>query len=377
MTLTARTVVRLVRRGDRRDIAAFVDLPERLHSHHPQWTPTGLRSDGIRQLGRDHPFHRHSSASFFLAERDGQVVGRISAIENRPYNNHHGRNAGFVGSFDTVDDLEVSSALVEAACASLRRRGLSEVIGPRGISGLGETLLVEGFEHPPVGGVAWNPPYYAEHLTAAGFEPMVDFLSGWLPGDQQHAPVIEKVAGRARRNGFETKTFRSRAELKGWLPRIIPVFLQAMSETVTFYPPSQAEIDDMVGTVLRVADPRGVTIVLKEQAVVGFLLSYPDLGPALRRTRGRLLPWGWVSFLRARTGQPVYAINGLGVLPEHRGLGVNALLYSEITQVLPKEVGIERAEIVQVSAANQRSIEDMTALGVNWYKTHRLYRRDL
>jgi hypothetical protein len=378
MTLTTRVSVRLVRRGDRRDVAAFVDLPERLHAAGGVWAPPGLRRDAIRQLHRSHPFHQHSSASFFVAEHRGRVVGRIAAIENRRYNVHHGTRAGFFGSFETVDDEAVSTALFSAALDSLRRRNLTEAIGPRGVSGLGETLLVEGFEHRPVGGVAWNPPYYEHHVLAAGFEPMVDFRSGRFPSTHRHRRVIHDVAQRARlRSGFETMTFQSRAQLKRWLPRIIPVFLDAMSETVTFYPPTRAEIDELVRTILLVVDPRAVTVVLKRGRVVGFVFAYPDLGEVLARTRGRLAPFGWADFLTGRDNRPVYAINGVGVLAEHRGFGANALLYSEITRVLLEDIGVQAAEVVQVATTNRKSFEDMTALGVTWNRTHRLYRKEL
>lgn len=378
MTLVTPAKVRLVRRGDRRDVAAFVDLAERLHGDTGVWAPPGLRRDAVRQVRRDHPFHAHSSASFFVAEHRGQVVGRIAAIENRRFNAHHGRKVGFFGSFETIDDEEVSRALFETAFDSLRRRGLEEAVGPRGVSGLGETLLVDGFDHSPVGGVAWNPPHYEAHVLGAGFEPMVDFRSGFFPNTHHHRRVIGEVAQRARlRSGFETMTFQSRRQLQRWLPRIIPVFLESMSETVTFYPPTRAEIDDLIATILLVVDPRAVTVVLKRGRVVGFILAYPDLSDVLRRTRGRLIPFGWVDLAASRRNRPVYAINGIGILPQHRGFGANALLYSEITRVLIEDIGVESAEIVHVATTNRKSFEDMTTLGVTWHKTHRLYRREL
>jgi hypothetical protein len=148
-----------------------------------------------------------------------------------------------------------------------------------------------------------------------------------------------------------------------------------MRDLETFYPPTERELDETIRAVVTIADPRGIHLVLRDDEVVGFLLSYPDLAPELRRSRGRLLPWGWSRILAARGTRKEYAINGLGLLPRHRGGGANALLYMAIFDGLIGSVGISRAEVVQVAADNVRSREDMNTLGVTWYKEHHSYQR--
>ena len=369
--------VRPVDTADRRDVRRFVDLPHRLFAEEPRWAPPGLRRDAIRQLDRErHPFYEHSDAAFFLAERDGRPVGRIAALENRLFNRHHGSRTGFFGHFDSVDDRTVSDPLFEAALGWMRTHRLDSAFGPRGVSGIDGSLLVDGFEHPAVLGVPWTPPHYVDLVRAAGFDVAKRYVSGWFSGDHVYDPRIPRVARRAAdRGGYRTKGFTTRRELRRWAPRILPVFLESMRDLETFYPPSARELDETIRTVLTIADPRGIHLVLRDDEVVGFLLSYPDLAPELRRSRGRLLPWGWLRILTARTTRREYAINGLGLLPHHRGGGANALLYMGIFDGLIGSVGISRAEVVQVAADNVRSREDMNALGVTWYKEHHSYQR--
>jgi hypothetical protein len=373
----AAVVVRPVR--GRADVRRFVDLPYRLHRGSPQWAPTRLRRDAVRQLDRRrHPFYEHSDAAFFLAERSGEVVGRIAALENTRFNAYHHTRRGFFGHFECADDPDVSEALFTAALGWLRERGLEDVVGPRGVGGTDGTLLVEGFEHPAVVGVPWNPPYYERLVLAAGFEAAGDWASGWFPNDHVHDPRIYAVANRAKdQGGFRIQEFHSRRALRSWISRVLPVFLQAMAETTTFYPPTDRELDETVGALLMIANPRGVKLVMKGDEVAGFLLSYPNLAGQIRAVDGRLFPTGWWTILRGRSTERWFVINGLGLAPEHRGFGANAMLYAEITTTLLDEVGISRAEVVQVAASNARSLEDMKALGVRWYKTHRQYRLTL
>lgn len=367
--------IREVDRTHRADVRRFVDLAERLHGHSPQWSPTALRRDLIRQVDGTHPFHRHSRATCFTAVCGGVVVGRIAAIDNERFNQHHGSNVGFFGLFDCIDDQDVAGQLIAACRRWLAKRGLTEVIGPRGMSGTDGTVMISGFEHPTALGVPWNPPYVPALIEGSGLHPYLDFHSGWLPAHPFRDERLHRIAQRAQqRGGYSIKGFTSRRELRRWIPRVIPVFLESMSSTATFYPPTYDELRESIDALLLIAEPRGVKLVLKEDAVVGFILTYPDLADALRRCRGRLFPLGWWYLLHGRSHEKRFVVNGVGVLPQHRGVGANAMLYVGATPDLLEEVGISRAEIAQVASTNRRSMEDMKALDVTWYKTHRLYR---
>ncbi|NND85346.1 MAG: GNAT family N-acetyltransferase [Acidimicrobiia bacterium] len=363
---------------DRAGVRAFVDFPHRLYVDHPGWAPDGLRSDHLRQLDRSsHPFHRHSEAAFFVAEVDGSVVGRISAIDNRLFNQYQGTSTGFFGHFEAVDDADVVAELVQRATDWARHRGLTAVTGPRGLLGFDGSVMVEGFETAPVLGVPYNAPYYDAHLKAAGFEEEEDFVTGYILESVSIPDAIYAIADKvAEKGSYEIKRFTSRRELSRWVPAIKEAYLTSVAELASFYPPTDEDIDDLIGTVLRIANPKGISLVLHRGSVVGFLFSYPNLAPALRAVGGRLLPFGWYRLLRARSTEKWYCVNGLGLLPEHRGRGANAMLYATLARTAT-ELGWAGGHILQVAAGNAASIKDMEKLATVWTARHRRYRMAL
>lgn len=370
--------IRRVDTGRSADVRRFADLPHRLHGHRAQWVPPLWRESVSVMDERRHPYYRDSEAAFFLAVDGCEVVGRIAALDNRRHNRHRGTATGFFGYFESVDDQQVTDRLFDAAFDWLGSRGHGEVVGPRGVLGFDGTVLVDGFEHPAAIGVPWNPDYYPVLLERAGFAPHRDFLSGWLPGRHQLDPRIHAIADRARvQGGYWSLGFSSRRELRARLPDLTRLFLEGMRDTPTYYPPTPDEIRRVARTLLLIAEPRAVKLVMKADLPVGFILAYPDLAPAIRESHGKLLPLGWQKVMAARRRARFFVINGLGVLPEHRGSGANAVLYAAITRSLRDELAIERAEIVQVAEENASSIRDMQALDVRWYKRHRHVSRAL
>jgi GNAT superfamily N-acetyltransferase len=363
---------------DRARVRSFVEFPYRLYADHPGWAPDGLISDQFRQLDRSaHPFHRHSEAAFFLAESGGEVVGRISAIDNRRFNDYQGTATAFFGHFESIDDADVAGALVQRAAEWARGRGLTAVTGPRGLLGFDGSVMVEGFDTSPVLGVPYNPPYYDAHLKAAGLEPEEDFVTGYILEAVSIPDAIYAIADKvAEKGSYEIKRFGSRRELARWVPAIKEAYLTSVAELASFYPPTNEDIDDLIGTVLRIANPKGISLVLHRGSVVGFLFSYPNLAPALRAAKGRLLPLGWYRLLRARSAEKWYCVNGLGLLPDHRGRGANAMLYATLARTAT-ELGWEGGHILQVAAGNAASIKDMEKLATVWTARHRRYRMEL
>jgi len=153
------------------EMEAFIRLPWSIYEGDAVWVPPLLRDMRVMMDPKRHPFHDHSEAQAFLALRDGRPVGRIAAIHNRRHVEYQGENTGFFGFYECRRDDEASSALLDAAAAWLRERGLEGMRGPVSFSTNEQAgLLVEGFDDPPAVMMAYNPPYYAEQLEAYGLE---------------------------------------------------------------------------------------------------------------------------------------------------------------------------------------------------------------
>jgi len=364
----------------KRQVARFIELPFRLYAGHPLWVPP-IRMDIRTRLNRQkHPFHEHSEVEFFLAVRDGQDVGRIAVIENRPYNQYHGVRQAQFYFFECVEDLGVARALFERAFEWAAERGLDQIVGPKGLGPLdGYGMLVEGFEfRPAMTMMNYNPPYYPQFLEALGFEKEVDFVSCYLSADKFRLPErVHRIAERAaKRSGLEVKRFRNKRELLQWAPRIGKTYNQTFIENWEYYPLTDREIDYVIGEILTIADPRLIKIILHGDEVVGFLFGFADVSAAIQRSKGRLLPFGLIDILIEMRRTKWVALNGAGVLPQFHGRGGNALLYSEMEKTI-HEFGFKHADLTQVAESAVQMRRDLENVGGVPYKNHRVYIRKL
>ena len=202
----------------------FVEFYYDLYSDCPYWVPP-LYMDAYLPLNRKkHPFFEHSEADFFLAVRDGEVVGRICAGENKPFNEYHKTNKAQFYFFDAIDDLEVTRALFAAVFDWARKRSMDTLIGPKGLSPFdGYGIQIEGFEQRQMMTMMnYNYDYYPKLVEALGFEKEVDFVSCYLPSEAFKIPErVERIAQRVMARGnLWVKHFKSKKELVSWAQRI-------------------------------------------------------------------------------------------------------------------------------------------------------------
>lgn len=362
----------------RKDLRKFIFFPFRLYKGYHQWVPH-LVSDSFDTFNpAKHPFFKHSDAELFLAEENGKTLGRIVVMENRRYNNFRGDNTAFFGFYDVIEELEISNLLFEAAFEWSKARGLHRIIGPRGLIGSDSGgILVEGFEYRAAMGVPYNFDYYDDYIKAAGFEKDTDHLSGYLPGDHVLPDRLFRIAEKIKaRRGYWIKNFKTTAEMRAWIPRVRAVHREAFEGSHTFYPPTEEEMNSIAETLLSVADPRLIKLIMKEDQLIGFIFAYHDITVGIQKAKGRVFPIGWFHLLKERNRTKWVNINGVGVLPAYQGTGANAILYTELDKSV-KAFGFEHMDIVQVNETNFESRSDMESMGVDWYKIHRSYKRKL
>lgn len=367
-----------VRTDDPRDVERFVRFPFHLYRGCPYWVPP-LISSARRQLDRGyHPYYRHSDADFFLATVGKEVVGRIAVLEPRQRNAYRNQRGAFFTLFDAVDEGEVARALFDAAFDWARGRGLETISGPEGFSA-GDSLgvLIRGFEYLPALGITYNYPYYDRLIQEVGFRKQTDYFSGYLPGSTRLSERIHEIAERVKaRRGFQVLTFRTRAEMRAIAPRVVDAYNAAFAENREFVPITGEDAQRIIDRIIRLARPDLSTVVVKGEEVVGFILGFPNINRALQRCRGRLYPFGWAMLLWEFHHTDRIDFNGGGILPKYQGLGVDAIMFTELEKTVHKRC-IRHAEFVQVNEQNAKMIREVEALGVNFYKAHRIYERSL
>jgi hypothetical protein len=362
-------------------VKRFVELPYQLYKDCPQWVPP-LYVDAYLPLNRKkHPFFEHSEADFFLALRDGEVVGRICAANNRRFNEYHKTNKAHFYAFDTINDLDVARVLFDSVVAWSKERGLDTVIGPKGLSPFdGYGMLVEGFEHRQMMTMMnYNFDYYPQLMEALGFEKEVDFVSCYLPADSFKIPErVERIAQRVLERGdLWVKIFKSKRELIQWASRIGYAYNKAFIHNWEYYPFTEGDVKYAVDNVFLVADPRLIKIILYKDEIVGFLFAFPDVSAALQRARGRLFPFGLIDLLLEMKRTKTISGNGMGILPEHQGKGGNALLYYEMGKTVFGFNQFEHVEMTQVAETTRQMRADLKNLNGVEYKNHRVYRKSM
>jgi hypothetical protein len=368
---------------NRSQVRRFVELTYRVHAGLPQWIPP-LRLDEATYLNRKrHPFFTHSAADFFLAVRDGRDVGRIAALENRRYNeHHHARQAQFY-LFECEEDPEAARSLFEAAFQWARQRSLERIIGPKGFSVLdGFGLLVEGFEQPQLMSLlTYNPPYYIGLVEANGFSKEIDFLSASLEGDQFQMPAwLRTLASSVEmKHGLHQRQLHLTEELfewNKWSDRLIEYYNQVFVDSWEYWPLTPQDVRFVGSNIRPLVRPELMTVIERGNELTGFLFGFPDVSAALRRANGHLGLFSLLDLLIERQRARGLVLYALGLSPELRLDGGVAVLVNLIEQTARKH-GIRRVDFTEVSERTWQVLNELRAFDIQIDRIHRVYGRDL
>lgn len=260
------------------------------------------------------------------------------------------------------------------------------ICGPKGFTPLdGFGLLVKGFEHRPAFGLPYNPAYYVDLIEAQGFVREAASVSGYIGTQTQFPERIHKLAERiAKRRGLHIAKCSTRADLRALVPHLKDLYNNSLEDTSGTTPLTDEEVNTMANQLLWLADPKLVKMVLcskdyvpGRESIVGFCLAYPDISAALQKTRGRLFPFGWLTVLLELRRTEWININGAGLLPEYRGSGGMAILYSEMFKSVRENPRYKHAEVVQIGVENANMQREMENFGMDFYKVHRTYQKIL
>ena len=363
---------------DRRMVKEFLDLPFRIYQNIPQWVPP-IRMDARQPLNRKKfPFYRDNDAIFLLAREGDRSLGRVAILENRRFNSYNQRKAAAFYLFECEENLEAARGMFDYGAEWARKRGLEEMIGPKGFTvfdGLG--LLVEGFDYRPAFGQPYHMPYYQRLVEESGFDCTGELITGTMDEETEFPGKIHKIAELLKeRRGFSIARCESRRELKKVMLQLKDLYNDSLGETRENVPVTDEEVQALSQQLLWFADPKLIKIVMKDEAAVGFLLAYPDVSAALQKTKGRLFPFGWLVLLVELRWTKWININGAGIIEKYRGLGGTALLFSEMYKSVA-ESRYRKADIVQIGTDNKNMQREIRDLGIKINKFHRVYSRAL
>lgn len=289
-------------------------------------------------------------ANYFLAMRDGKIVGRVAAIINHRANETWNKKVVRFGWIDFVDDLDVSRALIDTVKQWGRERGMNEIEGPLGFTDMdAEGMLIDGFDQLSTMATIYNYPYYPEHMNLLGLERSADWveMKVYIPDaiPEKHKRISAIIAQKYK---LHIRKITSRKEIKetGIAHDIFRLINKAYTPLFNYSQMTERQIDQYVNMYVPVLDLRMVSIVENEQnEIVAVGISMASLSEALQKAKGKLLPFGWFHLLKALKWKRPKMLDLLlvAVRPDYQGKGVNALLFTDLIPVY-QELGFEYAE---------------------------------
>ena len=322
-------------------------------------------------------------ADYFLALRDGKIVGRVAAIINRRANETWNRKTVRFGWIDFIDDMEVSTALIDTVKQWGKKRGMTEIEGPLGFTDMdAEGMLVEGFDQLSTMATIYNYPYYPQHMERLGLSKSADWVEMkiYVPDaiPEKHRRISDIIA---RRYNLHIRKLNSKKEVRqsGVAHDIFRLINDAYTPLFGYSRMTERQIDQYVKMYVPVLDLRMVSIVENEQnEIVAVGISMASLSRALQKAKGRLLPFGWYHLLKALMWKRPKVLDLLlvAVRPDYQGKGVNALLFTDLIPVY-KELGFEYAESNPELEMNEKVQNQWQYFKTEQHKRRRCFKADI
>lgn len=371
----------------RKDKLKFVRLVWDLYGEdYPNWVPP-LEMDRMRLIDEEkNPFYKNAKLKLFIAEENGRTVGRIAAIINKKHNEIYKDKLGFIGFFDCINDQLVANTLFTEAENWLREQGMTKVRGPISPSMNDEIgVLVEGFEYPPAMMMPYNPSYYPELYTAAGFSKEKDLLAWQIEQAKSMTDKLVRVTDAMKQRSkvsirsIDMKNFQKDVDL------IKSLYNRGWEENWGSVPMTDEEIDMLAKELKQIMDPDYILFAEAEKdgrrETIGFSLVVPDINQAF--LAGKKIPKGAMNLPTAITNLmsnkkaiDTLRIILLGVMPEYRGRGIDALLYREIME-RSKKKGIKFGEASWVLEDNVMMTRAAQMMQGTAYKRYRIFEKPL
>ncbi|HCV43056.1 MAG TPA: hypothetical protein DGH68_06195 [Bacteroidetes bacterium] len=361
----------------KRDEMAFIKFQWRIYTGNPYWVPP-LLLDRKKLIDRkNNPFYKHAEMEMFLAERDGEIVGRIAAIVNQNHIKEHNENVGFFGFFECVDDQEVANALFDAVKRWLSERKMSAMRGPASPSVNDEYgLLIDGFDKPPAILMTYNPQYYQKLIENYGLVKTKDLFAYYLHGDKVFTDKLVRVSELVRKRTGVVVRPMDMKKFDEEVATIRGLYNRGWEHNWGEVPMTEEEFAYVAKDLKAIVNPNVVIIAEINGKPVGFAMSLPDLNIVLKDNKNGYLIPGIIRLLLFKKRINFMRVVILGVLPEYLNTGIGGLLFYE-TGKRGVEHGYFHGEASWVIEDNVMMNRGAELMNADKYKRYRIYQRPL
>lgn len=362
------------------DRKAFVDFQFKLYSEDKMWVPM-LKSDEIKAIDPEkNPAFNDCDAMFWIAQKDGETLGRIGAIINKNYNQERNEKLGRFSRFESINEKTVAELLLTTATDWLKNKGMTIAMGPLGFNNLDQQgMLIEGHEYLPSIGSAYHKSYYKDLLESLGWEKEIDWLEFRLTlGEQAQKKAMRGAELIKKRYGIEVKHFKSKEEMKPYATKIFEIINESFDVL-----PFVSKFDDKLISFyaekyLDLLNPHFVKMTLLNGEPIGFIVGMPSLSKAMQKANGKLFPFGFISILNARKAKGVDTVDQMltGVITEYHSTGAAVILQAELQNEMINH-NIKYIETTGIFETNDRAIKNWKNYEHIQHKRRRCFKKSL
>ena len=371
MSITVREI------STKKDFKKFVDFPFQLYKNNKFWVPP-IKDDELNALdATKNPAFNYFKTAFWLAEKDGIVVGRIGAIVNNIANERNHEQMCRFTRIEFVDDVEVTRALLNAAEAWAKAQGMIGTHGPLGFTNLDhQAVLIEGFEELPSIASEFHLPYYQQHLEACGYEKEMD----WVEFRLKIAPEIPEKALRMndlikKRYNISVKHFETKEQMQPYGMKMFHLLNIAFADLFSFTKMPDDLLQFYIDKYINVLNPTFVKVIeTAEGELIGFIISLPSLSEAMQKAKGSLFPFGFMHIMNALKKPKVLDLLLTAIHPEWQSQGVSALLITELQKEMNAH-GVEYVETTGMIETNEKAINHWKNYDHRQHKRKRCYKK--
>lgn len=362
----------------KRDKRIFIFLPSRIHKNNPIWLPPIYSDEWLLFDEKNNKSYRYADTVLYLAYRDKKPVGRIMGIINRRYNEIHTERHGRFCFMECYEDQEVVHTLITKVEDWAREKGMVKLVGPLGFSDKDpQGFQIEGFEYPKFIVCPTNDRYLPEMIVREGYvkeEDLVNYLSK-VP--EELPEVYQKIISRvSQNNGYRIIEFKSKREFNKYIIPVLELMNQTFAEIYGFVPLEDNEKKEMASRYMMILNPRFVKIVEASDGVVGFAIGIPDISNAVRKSKGRLLPFGVLRILWAlRRSKKLLMLLG-GVRKDYRNKGLDVLMAVKMLQSC-MEYRMQLIDLHLILEKNTRMRAECERIGGTVIKRFRIFQKTL
>lgn len=367
------------------DLRAFIEFPWKLYKGEPNWIPPLLSMRRATFDKAKNSDWKYMDGEYFAAWRGDQMVGTIAPYINHRHNKTANEHIGWFGAFDVCDDHEAAHALLNTAAEWVQARGYDAIVGPETFSAKGDCgVLVDGFTRPVLL-MPYNYPYYERLVLGAGFHKKEDLYSFHLSAQQARESGLQdrlqQVISAVSEPHQITVRPIDRHRLHEEFELFKAIYVAAWRDTWGYFPMTEAELNGLVKMLGRFFDPDFAFFAYVKDEPVGFVMGIPDFNQVLEKAQPRPGVPEWITLLRAlwhwkyRPTMTWLRVAMLGVKAEHRRKGIAVALYGSLVERCLNHSRIQHADAGWVSENNEPMLAIARSVGLERYKTHRLYEK--